>query len=147
GQPRDHPGVAPAGPRELRHRRADARLRADDGAGYRAGLSGPAREARFSDSSGVAHAPHRCRGEGGALTHREDLAMTEGTMARRGNKLRIVAWGLAAALWLTPLVAMQFTREVDWDVFDFVVFGAMLLFALGCYEIVSRMSPNRSYRA
>lgn len=73
--------------------------------------------------------------------------MTEGTMARRGNKVRVVAWGLAAALWLAPLVAMQFTREVDWDVFDFVVFGAMLLFALGCYEIVSRMSPNRSYRA
>src|SRR5690606_14270254 len=73
--------------------------------------------------------------------------MTEGTMARRGNKVRVVAWGLAAALWLAPLVAMQFTGEVDWDVFDFVVFGAMLLFALGCYEIVSRMSPNRSYRA
>lgn len=72
--------------------------------------------------------------------------MTEATMARRGNKLRMVAWGLAAALWLTPLVAMQFTREVDWDVFDFVVFGAMLLLALGAYEVVTRMSPNRAYR-
>lgn len=72
--------------------------------------------------------------------------MTDATMARRGNKLRIAAWGFAAALWLTPLVAMQFTREVDWDVFDFVVFGAMLLLALGAYEVVSRMSPNRSYR-
>jgi signal transduction histidine kinase len=73
--------------------------------------------------------------------------MTDATMARRGNKLRIAVWGFAAALWLAPLVAMQFSREVNWDVFDFVFFGVMLLVALGAWEVVSRMSPNRSYRA
>src|SRR3546814_2125868 len=39
GQPRDHPRVAPQGPRELRHHRPAGGLRADDGAGYRAGVS------------------------------------------------------------------------------------------------------------
>lgn len=73
--------------------------------------------------------------------------MTDGTMARRGNKVRLAAWGFAAALWLAPLVAMRFTREVDWTASDFVVFGAMLLLALGAYELVARMSPDRFYRA
>lgn len=71
----------------------------------------------------------------------------ESAGGRRGNRVRIAAWGIAAALWLAPLVAMQFTREVDWTAGDFVLFGAMLLFALGSYELVARMSPNRSYRA
>ena len=66
---------------------------------------------------------------------------------KRWNKVRVVAWALALALWLTPLVAMQFTREVDWTASDFVLFGAMLLFALGSYELLARMSPNRAYRA
>ena len=65
----------------------------------------------------------------------------------RGNKVRMAAWGIAAALWLAPLVAMQFTREVDWDVGDFIVFGVMLLLALGAYEIGTRLSTNPSYRA
>ena len=65
----------------------------------------------------------------------------------RANKVRMVVWGLASALWLAPLVAMQFTREVNWTAGDFVVFGAMLLLALGAYEIGARLSSNRSYRA
>ena len=32
----------------------------------------------------------------------------------------------AALLLATPLVAMQFTGEVDWSAGDFVIFGAML---------------------
>ena len=68
-------------------------------------------------------------------------------MATNLNKVRIAAWGFAAALWLTPLVAMQFTREVNWTASDFVVFGVMLLLALGAYEVGTRLSSNRSYRA
>ena len=33
-------------------------------------------------------------------------------------------------LLLVPLIAMQFTEEVNWSVFDFVIMG-ILLFALG----------------
>lgn len=64
-----------------------------------------------------------------------------------GKRLRIAIWGLAAGLWLLPLVAMQFTDEVNWTAFDFVFWAGMLLMACTAYEIVSRLSPNRSYRA
>ncbi len=64
-----------------------------------------------------------------------------------GNRLRIAIWGLAAALWLLPLLAMQFTDEVNWTAFDFVFWAGMLLVACTAYEVVSRMSPNRAYRA
>ena len=32
-----------------------------------------------------------------------------------------------AILLMVPLVAMQFTNEVDWSLFDFVVMGSLLL--------------------
>jgi hypothetical protein len=55
-------------------------------------------------------------------------------------------WVLAVGLFLLPLVAMQFTAEVKWTGFDFLVWGVMLLVACGAYELVSRMSPSRHYR-
>lgn len=38
---------------------------------------------------------------------------------------------LTAGLLLIPLIAMQFTDQVNWNVFDFLVAGAMLFLA-GC---------------
>jgi hypothetical protein len=64
----------------------------------------------------------------------------------RGNRLRVVVWVMAVGLFLLPLVAMQFTAEVAWTGFDFLVWGVMLLVAGGAYELVSRMSPDRHYR-
>lgn len=47
---------------------------------------------------------------------------------------------------LVPLVAMLFTDEVQWDAFDFVVMGALLLGTGLVYELVtSRM--NVRYRS
>ena len=66
--------------------------------------------------------------------------------APRGQRLRIAIWALAGALFLLPLVAMQLTSEMNWDAFDFLVWGTMLLVACGTYELVSRLSPNRAYR-
>jgi hypothetical protein len=42
---------------------------------------------------------------------------------------------------------MQFTDEVDWDVGDFAIFGAMLVVAGGIYELAARMTENNAYRA
>lgn len=59
---------------------------------------------------------------------------------------RTVVWGGAGTLLLLPWIAMQFTTEVDWTGFDFLVFGAMLLTAcIGC-EIAVRASRSHAYR-
>jgi hypothetical protein len=52
-----------------------------------------------------------------------------------------------ALLLLIPLVAMQFTDEVDWSVADFAAAGA-LLFGTGLlYELVARRGGPLAYRA
>lgn len=52
--------------------------------------------------------------------------------------LRPLVWGGAALLLLTPWVAMRFTDEVAWTGGDFVVFGALLLFACLAFEAMAR---------
>ncbi len=66
---------------------------------------------------------------------------------RRRNPRRIAVWGTAAFLLLLPLVAMQFTKEVNWTPSDFVGFGGMLLVACGTYEMATRRSGDPAYRA
>jgi len=65
----------------------------------------------------------------------------------RRNPLRPLVWGAAACLLLLPLVAMQFTDEVNWTAGDFIVFGTMLLLACGAWELAARMSGSAAYRA
>ena len=74
------------------------------------------------------------------------MARPDQDKAPGGKRLRALVWGGAAFLLLLPLIAMQFTTEVDWDQADFVVFGAMLLFVCGGYELATRVSGNRAYR-
>ena len=66
---------------------------------------------------------------------------------QRANRWRIAVWGTAAFVLLLPLVAMQFTNEVNWDETDFIVFSAMLAVAGGTYELAARMTGNSLYRA
>jgi hypothetical protein len=63
---------------------------------------------------------------------------------RRKNLLRIAV--ATAAVLLVPLVAMQFTDEVDWDPGDFVVAGALLFGAGLAYELVARRAATGAYR-
>ena len=65
---------------------------------------------------------------------------------RHGSVWRFVGWGIAAALLLLPLVAMQFTPEVNWTASDFIVWGIMLGTVGGLFELAVRLSPLPSYR-
>lgn len=62
----------------------------------------------------------------------------------RGNPVRWLVWGGAAAL-LLPLVAMQFTSQVNWDGFDFLVMGGMLLTVCVLYEIAAYVARGNAY--
>lgn len=51
-----------------------------------------------------------------------------------------------ALLLLIPLIAMQFTREVDWSPFDFVVAGVLLLGTGLLCELVLRTVKKTEHR-
>ena len=68
-------------------------------------------------------------------------------IGRRGvSPWRIIGWGTVAALLLAPLVAMQFTSEVDWDETDFIVMG-FIFGSLGLsLEFMVTRSQSLAYR-
>jgi hypothetical protein len=59
----------------------------------------------------------------------------------------MAAWAVAALVLLAPLVAMQFTEEVNWTLSDFIFAGVLLFGALGLYEVTVRKTGNTVYRA
>lgn len=66
---------------------------------------------------------------------------------KSANLMRILVWGTAACLWLLPLVAMQFSSEVDWGALDFIIIGVMLLAACATWELAVWLSDSPAYRA
>ena len=72
---------------------------------------------------------------------------TENGDGPRGSRWRIAAWAIAALVLLMPLVAMQFTDQVNWDVGDFAIAGALLLGAGIAFELAVRKTGDTAYRA
>lgn len=63
-------------------------------------------------------------------------------------KKRLIVWAVVITLVLMiPLLAMQFTDEISWDIFDFVIMGTVLLGIGIAYELVARKSKRTVYRA
>ena len=65
---------------------------------------------------------------------------------QRGNRWRIAAWTAVPLVLLVPLIAMQFTDEVVWDLTDFVIFGALMVGAGVAFELAARKSGNTAYK-
>jgi hypothetical protein len=62
------------------------------------------------------------------------------------NGWRIAGWGFAAALIITPAVAMQFSSDVNWTASDFL-FAAVMIGGTGLLiEAAVRASGKWSYR-
>ncbi len=74
-------------------------------------------------------------------------ADTKNVVGTQRNYFRIAAWSAAGILLLVPLIAMQFSDEVNWKVGDFVIAGVMLAAAGITFELVVRKSSNIAYRA
>lgn len=62
------------------------------------------------------------------------------------NKRLIGIALVVALLLLIPLLAMQFSSEVNWDLSDFVIMGTVLLGIGISYELVARRSSRTVYR-
>lgn len=54
---------------------------------------------------------------------------------------------VTALILLVPLIAMQFTSEVNWTLSDFVIMGTLLAGAGLAYEFVSKKGSTIAYRA
>lgn len=69
----------------------------------------------------------------------------ENNISMRHKNILIIAL-VTAFILLIPLVAMQFTDEVNWGLNDFIIIGA-LLFSTGLvYELIVKKIRNTSYR-
>jgi len=53
---------------------------------------------------------------------------------------------IVAFILLIPLIAMQFTEEVNWNLFDFVVVGILLLGIGLIFDLVIRKISDIKYR-
>lgn len=62
------------------------------------------------------------------------------------NKRLIGILLVIAIMLLIPLIAMSFTHEVNWTLFDFIVFGTLLLSTGLTCELVLRKVKKTEYR-
>lgn len=62
------------------------------------------------------------------------------------NKRLIIILTAVAILLLIPFIAMQFTEEVNWTVFDFLIAGVLLLGTGLMCEFVLRKASKTKYR-
>ena len=62
------------------------------------------------------------------------------------NKRLIIILIAVAVLLSIPFIAMQFTDEVNWTLFDFVVAGALLLGTGLMCEFVLRKASKTKYK-
>jgi hypothetical protein len=62
------------------------------------------------------------------------------------NKRLVTILATAIAILLIPLLAMKFTNEVNWKIFDFLVAGIILIGTGLTLEFILRKIKTRRYR-
>lgn len=62
------------------------------------------------------------------------------------NKRLIIILTVVVIILLIPFIAMQFTEEVNWTVFDFLIAGVLLLGTGLMCEFVLRKASKTTYR-
>lgn len=62
------------------------------------------------------------------------------------NKRLAVIMSTASLLLLIPLVAMQFSKEVNWSLFDFLVAGFLLLGTAIILELILKNVKKTTHR-
>ena len=68
-------------------------------------------------------------------------------MTQQLKKPLLIWAGIVILLLMIPLIAMQFTSEVNWDITDFLIMG-IVLYAIGlAFILFARKSKNPTYRA
>lgn len=72
--------------------------------------------------------------------------MTTDMSDRTTRQLRIAGWALAGGLLALPLIAMQFTEEVNWTASDFLFAAVIFTIVGGLFELAARASRNIAYR-
>jgi hypothetical protein len=54
---------------------------------------------------------------------------------------------VTSAILLVPLLAMQFSAEVDWNLTDFVIAGGLIALTGSLYVLAARVVTQTRYRA
>ncbi len=62
------------------------------------------------------------------------------------NKILLWLAAVTVAILAIPLIAMQFTSEVDWKLFDFLIMGGLILAMASLFVIFTRKSRSTSDR-
>ena len=62
------------------------------------------------------------------------------------NKRLVTILAIAIAILLIPLIAMKFTNEVNWKIFDFLVAGILLIGTGLTLEFILRKIKTLRYR-
>ena len=62
------------------------------------------------------------------------------------NKRYIVLLILVLGILLLPIIAMQFTDKINWDIFDFTLMGMLLFGTVSLCELILRKVKKPGYR-
>ena len=62
-----------------------------------------------------------------------------------GKSLGVMALGTIGILAI-PMVAMQFTNEVDWDLRDFIIMGALIFGTGAAYVLIASFLHSKEKR-